>query len=520
MTKTLFPIWLAYTAVLGFVYAHVPPCPDLAGFDYAGWVVSQGGTPYVDVIEQNWPGAIWMHTVSTLMFGNHLWSFRVLDYGLMCVGALALFALLRQGGRPSSAWIVVPLYQAMYVVTDLWVAGQRDIVAIHLLLPSIWAYVVRWKGGGRILAIPLGASTALCTLIRPTYLLFPVLVWVSDLLLARHNRRTFRVILADMTVAGLAAVAALGIIALSSVQSGALTGWYDAGVLFNAQLYSRTTSSLEVTRMILSELRVSWHWYAVFSLAGAALWWKRGERNVFAMVMALFILGLTSTYVQGKGFGYHLGAWMPVMAAFSAELIAAAVEELRKPWSRPRHARLAAALLVCAIALLGSGKKMYGSLKPQVNYVLRRIDYATMAAQLSPGIDGMSIRDIIDAADFARTNALQGETVLVWNRAVVINFLAERKLPTPLATIGVLELLRPPFHRAEAWLSDFERGLRENPPSVIFAPSSSEKDHHRLFLDPDAPRATLALRSALTGQYRKVASFGTLEAYLRGPVTP
>lgn len=510
----LWIAWGVFTLAFGLLYANRPPSPDLATFDYVGWMLSsQGGTLYVDVIEQNWPGAIWLHTLSTSLFGNQLWSFRVLDYGLLCIGALSLFGLLKRAGRPLAGWLVMPVHQAMYVAANIWFIGQRDVVGAHLLLVAALAYLMRMQGGPRLWVLPLGVGTTFVTLIRPTYLLFPVLLLVADALLAKRNGRSLRTVFIDMLTAGAASLSLLALIGIWAADSGALSGWWSAAVLFNTQLYSHSASFGEVTATILS-LRKVWHWYIAFAALGAVCWWKRGERNVLAILACFFVLALVSIYVQRKGFGYHIaGAWIVVFSALTAELMAWSIA-----WARQRRSLLAlgTALAICGVVGAGLAKKAYGSLEPQLRYLAGTIDQRAMHEQVETGVDGMTVQDLVSAAQFAREQTRPDQTVLVWSRAIAICFLAQRQLPTPFATVGALEVLRPPFAPTEAWLSDFEQTLQHAPPALVFAPGPKvPEEHTRLFEDADAPRATRALRKALASRYAKVATFGSMDAYVR-----
>ena len=519
MTRTrvaLICIWAVWSAILWRAYAHVPPSPDHSTFDYAGWILRDGGTIYVDVIEQNWPGAMWVHTLSASLFGSSLWSFRALDYLLMLAAAGAIFVLLRSGGNALAAWIAVPLYQAMYVTSNQWFAGQRDIVGAHLLLIGTVAYRKRALGGHRAWLIAFGFIVAFVTLTRPTYLLYPALLVLSDLLQARRGARTLGAIVVDGATVAASAIASLGVVAGIGATSGSLVGWYEASVLFNTQLYSQSASVADVTMQIAALPREGWHWYIAFTIAGAIIWWRRGERSALAVFANLFLLGLVSYYVQLKEFGYHLGAWLPAMAACSAEFIAWSVAQALE---RLAAIRLAVAFTVCLIAVAGSAKKLTHTLAPQLLYATGVIDYPTMARQLPLGVANLRVSDAEDAAQFIRQRTNVDDTVLVWGRGIAINVLAHRRMPVPYATIGMLDLARPPFTKADAWVDDFERVLAMKPPAIVFAPTASNAfDHQRLFDAHDATRASLALRRALAERYTRVSTFGPFDAYLlRGP---
>jgi hypothetical protein len=510
LRAVLWPAWLAWTAVTWAVYAHVPPCPDHATFDYIGWMALNGSALYVDVSEQNWPGAMWLHLVSTWLLGNHLWSFRVFDYAVMLLGCAAVFRLLRWGGRAPAAWLFVPLYQGMYVTADQWLAGQRDIVAAHMLLIGTVCLVQRIRGGALGWVVPYGLLVAFAALTRPTYLVFGVLVFGVDWALSRSHGRTRMGAFRDHAVAGGVVIAVLGVVAAVFASTGALTAWYEAAVLYNTQLYSGSATVAEVTAGILGMPRAGWHWYLGFGAAGAAMWWMRGERLIFGLLACLFSTALISYYVQLKGFGYHLGAWLPVLAALIAELLAWAVGVLRE---RRVTATAAAALVVVAVAVAGTASKLGGGRGLQLTYVLGLREHASMLHEASVGIYGLTAADAVGAAQFARDHATPEQTVLVWGRGAGINFLAERRMPVPFASVGTLEEVGPPFAKAEQWLTGFDEVLRDRPPHVVFVPAESAGDEYERWQRPDPPRAVVALRRALQDDYRHAARFGAFEAY-------
>src|SRR3954464_12545503 len=100
-----------YTSALGFLYANLPPNPDQSIFDYIGWVWIEGGVPYADAADVNFPGAMILHAMAVFFFGNRLWWFPLFDYlGLLGFVALVGAILSQRQGR-SVALVFIPLYQ-------------------------------------------------------------------------------------------------------------------------------------------------------------------------------------------------------------------------------------------------------------------------------------------------------------------------------------------------------------------------------------------------------------------------
>src|SRR3954454_23270700 len=100
LTIVLLIAYAIYSSVLGFLYANMPPNPDQAIFDYIGWVWIGGGVPYADAADINFPGAMALHALALLVFGNHLWSYRLFDYlALLAFVAVVSTFLARREGR-------------------------------------------------------------------------------------------------------------------------------------------------------------------------------------------------------------------------------------------------------------------------------------------------------------------------------------------------------------------------------------------------------------------------------------
>ena len=163
-------VWICVTGIFWQLYAWLPVNADQEMFDYIGLAGSWGGHYYIDASDHNWPGAMFLHEISVRLLGVHSWSFRVLDFGIMTVGASALSYLLRSGGQVLASWFVLPLYQLMYITSGVWFAGQRDVIAAHFLLFAAAFFSKSSRMEKSYLNAVAGALVACAVLIRPTYL--------------------------------------------------------------------------------------------------------------------------------------------------------------------------------------------------------------------------------------------------------------------------------------------------------------------------------------------------------------
>ncbi len=502
--------WGFYSVALVALYVKVPPNPDSAIFDYIGWMTLRGARLYVDVGEQNFPGQMWLQALSTALFGNHLWSFRLFDYLLGIAGAGALATMLALAGARLAALLVVPTYQAMVVNESVWMSGQRDIVAALLLAAGGLTFVIRRRGGGRLYVAVFAACMVAAVLVRPTYAAYAPILMTADLLFSGRERRRIAQGVADSAFAfGLSAVA-LCLVALAFWRTGGLAAWYELAVRFNLEVYAQRVSYADVTRRLLGVVGW-WHWYLAFGAWGAWRWWRDGRDRSIALVLgSLVATVLISAYAQRKGFIYHVAGLLPFLAFFVAYLVASTIEKARAGFT---PARASALVVVCCIVSLGTVKKLWTGRRPQLELYAGLRSEREVLAEYDAGPAGFSFADVVDAADHVRRTTESSATVLTWSRAVHVNFLSERPSPLRFATIGMLALARPPFSHAGAWAAELAEVLEKRPPEVILIPAPGAGEEDEIWLQAAPSPAVAVLRQSLLTSYVLERSFGSMDLY-------
>lgn len=509
--KAVWALGLLLVAALGALHLLTPPSPDSAIFDYMGWRVLAGDRLYVDVIEQNWPGAVWVHMLATALFGNTWWSFRLLDVVLMLLASGALLWLGGRSGLRGTGGLAAVLYPVMYLTSSPWMTGQRDAIVAHLLVCGSALYLAsRGRWGGAAMAV-FGLLCALAVMIRPTYLLFPALVVLLELGVHLAGRRPMGPFLRGAGVAAVAFGGALALVAAHGAQTGGLAGWWEAAILYNLSVYSGS-AGLPTYLGALRWLFQSWHWYLVFGAFGALLWWRTGDRWVWSLGMALAVTCVVSFVVQGKGFGYHLMGLLPLLALMAGHLLAWAVHAL---WARQRVTLMLVAGVLIAVALAGTVRKLR-SVTPQVQVLLGTQPRAAQLAQSEFGFEGMNMADLVQVAEHLRAHTTADDTVLVWNRGVWINYLAQRRMPVPFATVGALaEFKDPSSGLARRWLDALHRGLACSPPAYIV--TGAERGWADAGTAPSRtlPESDRAVLAALQTHYRLESRIGGAQLWRR-----
>jgi hypothetical protein len=515
LTLALLGLWLGFTAVIAALYLLLPPCPDHAVYDYIGWIVNRGGTLYVDAADQNWPGQMFIHSLSVALFGAKLWSYRLFELIVIIpLSCFVLFRFLRSAGDKLAAFVVVPIYQAMYVSAGFWMSGQREIVAAPLLVASANALLSRVRGGGLRLLVLQGVLIAGATLIRPTLLIMAPLLTLADLLQTRRTGRSWRRVIADHALVAVSIILPMGIIALLGVPSGALAGWYDVSIRFNLEVYAGGRDPWDITRELLPVVLRQWYWMLAWSGLGAVVLWRR-DSLALSFVGMILPATLVSLFVQAKGFGYHLGALYALMAILNASTVAAGLRVLMER----RHRPLLSALAVVAVLLPAAGlaKKLWSQLAAQRQVLLGQITMAEMQARYEADSTGTStVRDMVEVSEYIDATTAKDATVLFWERPCHVYTLAERRSPLFAAAFTLLEDAGPQFSLFPRWQAEFEEIMTERPPEVLLFVRDPEHGGYvgMPAQSGDQPRLSDTLRAHLH-EYELEKSVAAIDLYRR-----
>jgi hypothetical protein len=504
--RILVLAWLLYSSILGFLYAQIPPNPDQSIFNYIGWIWIRGGLPYRDAVDVNFPGAMVLHALAQLVFGNHLWSFRLFDYfGLLGFVAVVGRFLRRRQGR-SVAIVFVPLYQAMYVVSGYWFAGQRDILAAHLVLLAGLVFLKRIEGGRVVFCIAAGALIWGALLIKPTYLIsLPILLAIDVALRRRSGRHPGRM-LADQTITALTVLALVGLTVATGWIAGVLDDWYDASILFVVERYSSDMENALVLKSLSLLLWKSWKWYVAYAVCGGVLWWRSGDRSTLLVALGVLAATLVSCFAQGKGFEYHFGGLLPVLALFMANFLSRLAAWAVAPRAHPA-VRLAAAapLLIAALGLASKLELQFG----------RQVEWHLGIISRCAYLDQYRLCTPIRLGEFIRSHSDPDATILTfsYNYDMIIHEVSGRRNAVRFAPTVLIDMARPPFRHADRWHEELESALREHPPRYIVT------------CDMPAPvnRPLRVLHEALKSDYAKIQSWktaaGVYECFERRPTT-
>lgn len=461
LRPALVLLWLVMAPVLCLLYLKTEPSPDQTQFDYMGWMATQGHPVYAGSFDMNWPGGMLLQEAAIRLFGPHAWSWHLLDFLLMQGAAMAGALFLWRAGFRLAPWIALTLYPPLYVTAGGWMAGQRDIVAMGLLVIACCAMLTP-AGRERGALLLAGALVACAMLIRPTYLSVLAGLAILEALPRGWTGQPRRHGVATRLLCLFAGFLLVILLVLAwAVAVDNLDDWHQQSILFaTGAYYGPPPQDLAGTMAVLF-LR-SWHWLTLSALLGLALWigGDRGLRYPVMLVLGLGLAILLSYTVQNKGFGYHLGGFLPLMVLLAAVVIdRLAGLAAQAPAPLPRRAAAGAAIALSALAVLGTGSKLAGEA-----WLLA--DVPANGIQPVAGGYGLPAEDQSRMIAMIRAETTPDQTMLQYGTAYSVPYLSQRLPPHRFITPAI-EVMRPDFPLHDAWMAEIRDGLRSRPPVFV-----------------------------------------------------
>ncbi|MBN8507165.1 MAG: glycosyltransferase family 39 protein [Burkholderiales bacterium] len=459
--------------VCGALYLALPPSPDQFNHAYLGWRLLMGDVPYRDTIDMNWPGVWWLHAMATGIFGVRMWSWRAFDYLLFGITCIFLCDLVRRAAGGRAARICAVTSPVLYVTSGYWIAGQHDMSAAQFLVAALWAHVRGHETPAGRWQFLAGAMLAAAMLNKPTVgIMLPLLV-LHALMLGASPRRVVAV--AAATTAGL--LATLAAAAAAAITHGTTAReLFDATIVFNAaaqyaglpDALPRRPRSIGIDFLMFH----GWRWADLALAAVAATIWLARSANRSAAGTAfgvLWLTGVLSYFVQGRGFSYHLApallalfGLLPIAldllsarGAGSGEL---GSQDRRNHPPRPLRRKIALGILSCALGvlLLNRLHASYGGLPRALWSRDESFHLERFRAN-----DGISVAEAVGLAELART-AADPDCFLMVGSGSAINYLSERRQPTRFYYFPMIAQSIPPLPMAANWRALWSADLRSS----------------------------------------------------------
>jgi hypothetical protein len=285
-----------------------------------------GRLPYLGSWDQNFPGIVYIHWLSIVIFGKSVLGFRVFDLTLHLSMAWMLFSLLCRWIAPSTACLAVLLYILHYISEGDAMAGERDEFAVlFLLVGTVLLFaatgnVTRQWPVRYLAGFGAGIALTLIFTIRPTYGTF-VLAGLAFVFLSPENRTG----LAASFIAGVCCILSALLIPYV-MRPGGIEQFYLSTVRYNIEIYGaiREPFAIQIRKLflipgligVLLALRPSFRraprvrrlWQTIHTPRSRERW----------LFLGYVLSGLISLFVMGKYLPYHFAPILLLLMPFAA----------------------------------------------------------------------------------------------------------------------------------------------------------------------------------------------------------
>ena len=501
-------VLLVLAFVLAAVYwvvasIHWQMMMDTPVMHYVVFLMRHGFKPYINISDNNMPGAYYTEAWGMWVFGGSDLAWRVYDFCLLAV----LIGALIQIAKPYdwlAGLIAGGLFLILHAAEGPSAAVEREQVITVLLALGFCAMFAGVRRQVPALMGVFGIACGIAASIKPTFLPLAIAVVIfMAITLRRKKIGSWRYI--AWAVAGLAAVAALDLGFLLHYHAVRAFEFVIGTITPAYATYER----FGVFHLLGLTLPAGIGWFLLLVAAAAVTLQKRRntwtwEQWVLAMGVAF---GVLSFVVQGKGFGHHRYTYLVFLYLLcSIELLAAL-----------RHAGWPGAFALAAVVFLLLGYIPYFTREIH----RRRPGQAVMANVMESDLnslggtkglqDKVQCLDLVDGClnalyhlQLVENTGFTGDLLFFTTQDTVATryyramyWDLERKDPPTVLILSNMVLRAPDdFDKVKNW-KEFDVYLQQNFTEVTerdFLPSA---DAYRIYIRNDSPilRRAVALKA-------------------------
>jgi hypothetical protein len=448
-------IALAYVVIslaCGIYYCSLAPSPDQSLYDYIAWQGLHGVQWYIGSFDVTWPGNLVIHELGLRLFGVHRWTARLTDFLLLQPALLAIYWFLRTANLRIAPVIGILIYPIIYVTSGPWMAGHRDIVAMHMVVGSAAILLTFLKRGHAPLFFS-GLVLGYAVMLRPTYLAFgPVLFIVFFFDAAQPTLRRFATSMLTLA-AGTLAIPLLFCVA--GVLTHTLDAWLADGVDFVLKVYQVPLSRMRLAARLFVVAREQFLWLAAAGLSSLLLWLSASHVRMHAALLCGMILTTVISFVvQNKGFGYHLGGLIPILTLSALGGIELAGQRNVERWFAWRMPATFVASAVGLIMCVGIERRIQNNLMPF--WMGENIRESELTESLK-----QKIISIITTESTPQSRFFQ------WGWNYDIGFRSQRLFASRYLDTPLFSLIAPDTLEYGSWLKTFDLDLEINRPTFV-----------------------------------------------------
>jgi hypothetical protein len=462
---------------------------------YIGRRLLEGEMPYVSGISTKPPAVFVIHALSQLLFGDHMWSIRILDLAFVIANGVliatfrprratsdgALDASPRQPGEIGAACVLVGMVH--YTFFDFSDTGHPELWQAFFMLAPAWV-LARAPNGvlGPRHAFLAGALACVAVLHKHPAVVSGVVVGIAIVVVALA-RGAFRRAAGTAALYTLGVAAVLGLTMLVFWVTGSFGAFWEVMVDFILDHYAPgdtpmdgAPSWLTYDHGLLAVVLAMVGWCAGAAVSSATR--DRRERRLGLWIAVIVITTAVSVAIQRRAlFSHTFTYYFVVMTPFLALAMAWG---LRRALPRRGGAQVATAIAVCAACLMygpegthnaaWSYRAEWSGWIDVVRGVRRREEL--QAAYFNSPLDAFVRQQRVADAILARKR--EGDTLCVDGFIPILYQLTDMRCPSRYF-VGEVAYAGPP-----TWRTEYETMLRERPPTLYVTFSDRPQRIHEL----------------------------------------
>lgn len=476
-----------------------------------GWqLVEKGRLPYVGSWDQNFPGIVYLHALSILIFGSSTTGFHTLDILLQLGFILILYHLTsRYFGRTAGA-IAGVLYAGCYVLYGIGMFGQRDVFAGGAILAAL-SLALKIRIGNKGISLPLlaGLAIGVAMLIRPTNALCAIpLMW---LLWSRQHG--FRRHLLFSLGAALVMVAGLWPY-LTDARN--FQEFYTATIAFNRDIYGSSSvrvplrephsKNFELVLVLLIAQLVVVLWF--FRKRDTA---EQGYLKLAVPSLALALIIECVVFWMGKYFGYHFWPIICLMFPFAGYWLQRGVSRIASPRMRSLAYGLMTIVFLLAI-VIKSPVKVLAAEDGDWSQRMDRVHEEYSLYKYNP------YRTKLVVIDYIKTHVSKDEEIECCSMDNELVWMSERSQHSRFTMIHPLGMTRDgafmPYQLE--WRREFVDGIKSRLPKLVMLNSEPKRFFNYLDKDPATIlRGIPGFNEGLDKNFELDTVIGSWSMYLR-----
>ncbi len=469
---------VAVATLFGATSLTYPFGRDQGLFYYIGreWL-GRGAIPYRDAVEHKPPGIFVLHGLLIRIFGEQMWSIRLVDLFLVVAFGASAAALVRdpdESPRPGllgAATVSAAVFY--YGFFPFWDLAQCEIVCGVLAFAAL-AVVWRGQSNRPRAQILSGLMCGAALVVKPPVAWMVVLVGllVARIELVDPAPRRFvrlawawgRYVAAAMAVLALtagyfAAHGALGELSFWLVDVNRYYVAHERGVSGFAEVLERTRDTLRYFEPYTGVA-------LLLSVLACASAFARGDRvrvRRFGAALALFAAAYAGEAMQLKFYRYHAVLFVGPVAYLSA-LLFLELRERVSTWSTERATAIFAGTVLALFPLSTSSSDIWWPEQTTtVRYLAGGIDREEFTRIFAIPVLSFSYHDCELVGLWLREHSSPDDNIAVRGFEPEIYAVAHRRYHGRFFWTNFITDPRRSL-RHDAWLAEEERALREDPP--------------------------------------------------------